>query len=334
MMIAPGIDIRVEVADALSRRCRLLIVKHAQYSYGVDAKIVASLRVPPGLLPAPGSSFRVDTNGRIAPSSVIFIGVPGISNFAYREIREFGRRAIAAASEDAGDVREICLTLHGPGFGLDEIESFESEVAGIVDAVKSGQVSPKLETVTFLEMDRQRSDRMKLTLATLLKNHGSGPAWIERTGERLAESYRLRTVGYDSSARSHAFVAMPFDAAFEDIFYYGIAPSIRAGGLLCERMDKLAFTGDVMQRLRERIIKAECLVADVSGANPNVYLEVGFAWGREVPAILLCNNRSELKFDVRGQRCLVYNSIRDLEDQLSREIKEMFPGRERFDRLT
>jgi hypothetical protein len=35
-----------------------------------------------------------------------------------------------------------------------------------------------------------------------------------------------------------------------------------------------------VQRLRERIIKANFVVADVSGANPNVYLEIGFAWGR------------------------------------------------------
>ncbi len=117
---------------------------------------------------------------------------------------------------------------------------------------------------------------------------------------------------------------MPFAASFDDIFHYGIAPSIRNAGFLCERIDQSAFTGDIVNRLKERIEDARFLVADVTGANPNVYLEIGYAWGRNVPSILLCSATSDLKFDIQGQRCIVYNSIRDLETRLSQEISAMF----------
>jgi hypothetical protein len=58
-------------------------------------------------------------------------------------------------------------------------------------------------------------------------------------------------------------------------------------------------------------------------ANPNVYLEVGYAWGRGRPTILLVRDLKELKFDVAAYRCLVYRNIRDLETQLSRELQHL-----------
>jgi hypothetical protein len=72
------------------------------------------------------------------------------------------------AAELAADAREICLTLHGPGFGLDETEAFESEVAGLLDAITSNEVSPELGTITFVEWDSGRAERMGRALATLL----------------------------------------------------------------------------------------------------------------------------------------------------------------------
>jgi len=86
---------------------------------------------------------------------------------------------------------------------------------------------------------------------------------------------------------------MPFADSFEDVFYYGIARPVRAAGLLCERIDQVAFTGDIIIRMRERIASSAVVVADLSEANPNVYLEVGYAWGVNVPCILICNRKTE-----------------------------------------
>jgi hypothetical protein len=76
-----------------------------------------------------------------------------------------------------------------------------------------------------------------------------------------------------------------------------------------------------MGRLKERISSAALVVADLTDAKPNVFLEVGFAWGRDVPTVLLCKDGTPLEFDVQGQRCLFYKSIRDLERQLTDELK-------------
>jgi hypothetical protein len=116
---------------------------------------------------------------------------------------------------------------------------------------------------------------------------------------------------------------MPFDERFEDIFHYGIVRPVHDAGLLCERMDKIAFTGVIGSHMRHRIGHARFVVADLTGANPNVYLEVGYAWGRGVPTVLICSQSAELEFDVRGHRVLLYSTIRDLERKLYEEIKRI-----------
>ena len=78
-----------------------------------------------------------------------------------------------------------------------------------------------------------------------------------------------------------------------------------------------------MDRVRERVRTAKLVVADLTEANPNVYLEVGYAWGCGVPTVLLVKDAHHLKFDTRGQRCLPYKNIKGLEDSLTKELKAL-----------
>ena len=320
-----AVDVRIEVADAVTRPSRLLVLKHAQSPLGVDAQVVDRMELLPVQLPVPGSHLLIKSNGLVAAASVLFLGVPRLAQLDYKWIRDFGRRALSVAAKVAPDAPEVCITLHGPGFGLDESESFESEVAGLVDAVSAHEVSPGLRVVTFLEIDRRRAAWMDSTLEALLPGRRidrGKPLSSGAIGAR--EAQRLRSVGYDSDEKSHAFVAMPFAEAFDDVFHYGIQPSIHDAGYLCVRIDQVAFTGDIVDTLRRRISSAKFLVADVTGANPNVYLEIGFAWGCDVPTVLVCRDTADLMFDIRGQRCVSYSSIRDLEAKLGREISALF----------
>ena len=136
----------------------------------------------------------------------------------------------------------------------------------------------------------------------------------------------LRSVGYSSASKPRAFVAMPFAPEMDDTFHYAIQGAINSAGMLCERADLSAFTGDVMSWVRERISTARLLIADLSTANPNVYLEVGYSWGCGIPTVLLCKDGTNLEFDVKGQRCLIYRSIKHLEELLSRELKTLVPS--------
>jgi hypothetical protein len=162
---------------------------------------------------------------------------------------------------------------------------------------------------------------LKAALRDLLPDTGRLPKTIVDLSEARAE--RPRAAGYASSTKAHVFVAMPFKEEMDDVYHYGIQSAVRDAGFLCERADLAAFTGDVLTWVRDRIKSSSLLVADLSDGNPNVYLEVGYAWGCGVPTVLLTRDAASLQFDVRGQRCLVYKRIKDLEESLCKELKDL-----------
>ncbi len=114
-----------------------------------------------------------------------------------------------------------------------------------------------------------------------------------------------------------------YDPELDDVYYYGIQRPVHASGLLCERVDQEVFTGDILARIRERIKSAAVVIAEMTGGNPNVYLELGYAWGVGRPTVLLAKGVEHLRFDVQGQRCLVYGKIKELEDRLGTELEAL-----------
>lgn len=104
--------------------------------------------------------------------------------------------------------------------------------------------------------------------------------------------------------------------------HYGIYQAINSVGRLCERVDLTPAGGDVLERIKEQIKSAGFVVAELTGARPNVPLEVGYAWGCGVPTVLLIRKDeiAGITFDLKGQRYIAYVSIHDLERKLSAEL--------------
>ncbi|MGH6847736.1 MAG: hypothetical protein ACREC0_09920 [Methylocella sp.] len=318
-----SLHILVATGDALEFKADVLALKYAQSLHGVDLAVFERLMeygLQTGLPKLAEFTFR-DTEGSIGAKNVLFVGVKSVREFGYREIREFARKALAFLAGEAPDVVHMALTIHGPGYGLDEIEAFESELAGIVDAVTSGEFPQALRSITFIERNVGRARRMSAALKKLLPD-GSLPVDGRGSISVLEEQVQntLRTAGYLSTSKPHVFVAMPFAEEMDDVFHYGIQGAVNAAGLLCERADLSTFTGDVMDWVKRRISSAKLVVADLSSANPNVYLEVGYAWGCRIPTVLLARDTNDLKFDVKSQRCILYKSIKSLEESLRGEL--------------
>ena len=253
---------------------------------------------------------------------MLFVGVVDLGSFDYAAIREFARRALTTLAETLPAARHVAFTLHGAGYGLDEAEAFRAELAGIADALLAEDRPPHLQKITIVERDPRRTSRLQELLATI-KPSTFSPS-LTNAHAPMKDVEQLRSAGVDSRAKPHIFVAMPFAEEFDDRFHYGIQRAVNAAGYLCERADLTAFTGDVIAWVKERIGSARLLVADLSTANQNVYLEVGYAWGKEIPTVLLAHDEKDLKFDVKGQRCLFYgNSIQKLEKLLTDELQRL-----------
>jgi hypothetical protein len=259
----------------------------------------------------------------VLTDEILFVGVEPLGRFDYETIRLFAKRVLSALQEERPSTEHVVLTLHGGGFGLDEAEAFRAEVAGLLDAIQESRIPKTLRMISIVERDTQTAGRMRDVLSTLLP-HGVLEAREnrDRSSLRGARS-ELDSVGRSSRGKPLVFVAMPFADEYADRFHYGIMGAVNAAGFLCERADLASFTGDVIVWVKGRIDSAALVVADLSSANPNVYLEVGYAWGRGVNTVLLVAQGDELKFDVRAQRCLVFRSIRHLEELLTAELKTL-----------
>jgi hypothetical protein len=317
------ISISVVAGDVTTFDTDVLILKYAQNLYGADLvvyKILTSTHIAVPLPFESGFTFR-NTRGAISAENVLFIGVEPLGRFGYEEIRGFARSALVRLASEAPTVQRLALTIHGPGYGLDEIEAFESELAGIVDAIMSGEFPSALKTVSFVERSANRAGRLSASLKKVLPNgYLTVDGHASLTALEPGARNTLRTAGYSSAAKPHIFVAMPFAETMDDVFHYGIQNAVNTAGFLCERADLSTFTGDVMHWVKQRISSSKLVVADLSSANPNVYLEVGYAWGCQIPTVLLARDTADLKFDVKGQRCILYKSIKHLEDLLSHEL--------------
>lgn len=319
-----GIEIRVLAEDVILHPASVLVLKYAQSLHGADKEVATVANLAVKNMPMTNQHSLFPAPAGVAADALLFLGVGPLHQFGYRQIREFARRALLVTFQEMSNAYEVALTLHGPGYGLDELEAFKSEVAGLLDAVREGHVPEALSRITFVERSTRRARMMQAELDRL--HESARPSGQGST--RIPDIERLRSVGYDSSAKSHAFVAMPFNGDLEDHYDYAILPSVRGRGLLCERVDQQKFTGDVIEYMKGRISSATILLAEVSSRNPNVYLEIGFAWGRSIPTVLICRENSEdLAFDIRSQRVIRYGRIKDLEAKLNAELGDLLPPR-------
>jgi hypothetical protein len=316
----------VEEANVLEYSCDLMVLKYAQALHGADRAAVAALR--PSMphitedLPKVGDFKFIKTSGKLGSAQVLLIGVPPIRDFGYRQMRDFGRTVLSVLRDHLPAVSHVALTVHGPERGLDELECFDSLLAGLLDALFAGETPPTLSDLAIVERVRRRVKRFDEALDRIIRNRTleidpSGNLTLEL---EPAATQRIRAAGYASEAKPLVFVAMPFRDDMRDHYDYGILNAAEKAGFLCERADDASFTGDILQWVKNRIDVAKVVVADLSYMNPNVYLELGYAWGRNKPTILLVNDGDALPFDVQGQRCLIYKRIKDIEITLAKEL--------------
>jgi hypothetical protein len=125
-----------------------------------------------------------------------------------------------------------------------------------------------------------------------------------------------------SNQKPFVFVIMPFSNDFRDIYQVGIKPACQEAGARCERVDDQMFLENILDRIYDQIISADIVVAEMSGRNPNVFYEAGYAHGLNKKVILLTQNADDIPFDLRQYPHIIYNgSIVTLKEQLEPRIR-------------
>lgn len=109
--------------------------------------------------------------------------------------------------------------------------------------------------------------------------------------QRVVEDVKQNYPG----AQKFAFVLMPFGdvgkggqyeegANFDKLYNFVIKPAVEGEGLKCLRGDEISKRPEILQDVVDHMEKAEFVIVDISGGNPNVFLELGMCLklGKEI----------------------------------------------------
>ena len=112
------------------------------------------------------------------------------------------------------------------------------------------------------------------------------------------------------------FVLMPFgkktDAAgrfvdFDEVYRQLISPAVQTAGMDPIRADEERVGGSIHKPMFERLMLCDYAIADITGANPNVYYELGIRHAvRPRSTIILFAGGTPLPFE---RRSLAGNTI-------------------------
>lgn len=100
-------------------------------------------------------------------------------------------------------------------------------------------------------------------------------------------------------------VMMPFGAGFSPV-YEALKGAATSVGLRCERADEIWQNHAIIDDIVSLIYRAQIVISDLTGRNPNVFYETGIAHalGREV--IPIAQNASDVPFDLQHLRYVHY----------------------------
>ena len=86
------------------------------------------------------------------------------------------------------------------------------------------------------------------------------------------------------------------------------------------RIDLIEGDYDIVDQIYKEIDAAHIVIADLTLSSANVYLELGYAKGRDKYVIQTCRDDTRLEFDVRRRRTLIYRNATTLEHILLRAL--------------
>ena len=107
-----------------------------------------------------------------------------------------------------------------------------------------------------------------------------------------------------------AFVLMPFEDEFDDIYEYLIREPLSKAGYDVNRADEILNQENILSSIIDSIIHSELIVADLSTSNPNVYYELGLSHAYRKDVILITQEITEVPFDLRSYRIITYSTSR------------------------
>ena len=144
--------------------------------------------------------------------------------------------------------------------------------------------------------------------------------YVERQLQIIAESIdRKNDRRATSSGPAVAFVVMPFREPWcEDVYDFILRSVARLkGALTTVRADRISRFGRITDQVVEALRRSDLVIADITGNNPNVAWQLGYAHAQGKPcAVLLRRGSSDMPFVIYSERRYEYTPAPSVRDEI------------------
>lgn len=200
---------------------------------------------------------------------------------------------------------------------LDRSELFDQVVINKFDAPPSQMLTQLTRIIEAEQYSSKSAERSEIHQG--LSDIADTVLQIRKAVRRHAEELGGKP------QKDYLFILMTMqqdDPLLDDV----LAAIKRAGvgiGLRAERVDDIAFTGEITDKILGSIRCAEYIVADLTHERPNVYYELGYAHAFSKKAILTARKGTPLHFDVQNFPVIFYASSVQLEARLTELLTKL-----------
>jgi hypothetical protein len=236
------------------------------------------------------------------------------------QIAEAMRVAPLIGSEDLADLRlatkamRASLQLRQYRFQEIEVLNDEDRILGVRPAAQSDD-----EPLAPMEADAVFYNSTSNILRIL--------AFVEASADLAPPGADVPASSIDAPRYrpGTAFVMMWMDSALPELtdICDAVKETFQRFNVNAVRADDIEHDGQITQRVLNELRTSEFLFADLTGARPNVYYEVGFAHALGRRVLLYRKAGTGLHFDLAGYNCPEYTNLRDLKEKLTRRLESM-----------
>lgn len=116
------------------------------------------------------------------------------------------------------------------------------------------------------------------------------------------------------------FLALPYGAEFHDV-REAIIEGAEETGFRVLSPDQIRATGPLQDAVLGNLTQADCIIADITGSNPNVLYELGLAMAMGKGLFLIADKETNIPFDLKGFRTFIYEMKPVSMTILSKEVR-------------
>ena len=117
------------------------------------------------------------------------------------------------------------------------------------------------------------------------------------------------------------FVVMPFSSELSFV-YRTIQEVVTDCGFKCIRGDERFVSRPVIDEIKDDISRADLVIVDFTGRNPNVYYEAGLADAWKKSWIVIAQSVDDLTFDVKHIRTVMYSDRMGADIRFREELQK------------